>query len=140
MAVTKIWDVTGRLNKPLSYIANPEKTVNPEYEKAHLQALEDVMSYAADEDKTEKRFYVSGINCNTTCARKQFKTVKESFGKEDGIVAYHGYQSFKSGDKLQDFLQNNIYTKACEVRIIISILKSLNCCLEWGHSIASGHS
>ena len=24
-------------------------------------------------------------------------------------------QSFKSGDKLQDFLQNNIYTKACEV-------------------------
>lgn len=98
MAVTKIWDVKGRLDKPLSYIANPEKTINPEYEKAHLQALEDVMSYAADEDKTEKHFYVSGINCNTTCARKQFQTVKESFGKEDGIVAYHGYQSFSPGE------------------------------------------
>lgn len=98
MAVTKIWDVKGRLDKPLSYIANPDKTTNPEYEKAHVQALGDVMSYAADEDKTEKHFYLSGINCNTTCARQQFQTVKESFGKEDGIVAYHGYQSFAPGE------------------------------------------
>ena len=56
------------------------------------------MHYAADEDKTEKQFFVSGINCNPAIARDQFVTVKKQFDKEDGIVAYHGYQSFAEGE------------------------------------------
>ena len=36
MAVTKIWDVKGRLDSPIDYVKNPEKTLNPEYDKAHL--------------------------------------------------------------------------------------------------------
>lgn len=94
MAVTKIWDIKGRLDHSMDYVSNPEKTQNPKYTKADLQALKDVLDYAMNEDKTEKRFFVSGINCNTTCARDQFITVKQAFNKEDGIIAYHGYQSF----------------------------------------------
>lgn len=98
MAVTKIWPVRGRVDSPLNYAANEEKTANPRWDKSSLQNLTDVMHYAADEDKTEKQFFVTGINCNADTARDQFVTVKKQFGKEDGIVAYHGYQSFAEGE------------------------------------------
>lgn len=98
MAVTKIWDVKGRLDNPINYVMNPDKITNPEYEKAFLQALGDVIEYAANEDKTERHYFVSGINCNTTYARRQFQTTKNAFDKNGGIVAYHGYQSFAEGE------------------------------------------
>ena len=78
MAVTKIWDVKGRLDNPINYVMNPDKITNPEYEKAFLQALGDVIEYAANEDKTERHYFVSGINCNTTYARRQFQTTKNA--------------------------------------------------------------
>ena len=98
MAVTRIWQVKGRLDAPIDYAMNPEKTVNPVYSKKELDALQDVMDYAANPDKTEKRFFVSGINCNPDTAREQFQTVKEQYAKIDGIIAYHGYQSFSEGE------------------------------------------
>ena len=63
-----------------------------------LQALEDVIEYAANEDKTEMKYYVSTINCNKRCARDEFSMVKKRFGKEGGIVAFHAYQSFAPGE------------------------------------------
>lgn len=102
MAVTKIWAIKGRLDAPLNYVANPEKTKNPSYSDSALEALADVIDYAANEDKTERHFYVSGINCNTTCARRQFVTVKKQFDKEDGILAFHAYQSFATGEVTPD--------------------------------------
>ena len=98
MAVTKIWPVRGRVESPLDYAANEEKTANPRWDKSSLQNLTDVMHYAADEDKTEKLFFVSGVNCTPAVARDQFVIVKKQFDKEDGIVAYHGYQSFAEGE------------------------------------------
>ena len=98
MAVTKIWPVRGRADKPLEYVANELKTANPKWDKSSLGNLTDVMHYAADENKTEKQFFVSGINCSPEIARDQFVTVKKQFAKEDGIVAYHGYQSFAEGE------------------------------------------
>lgn len=98
MAVTRIWQVKGRLDAPIDYAMNPEKTENPVYSKRELDSLQDVMDYAANPEKTEKRFYVSGINCNPDTAREQFQTVKEQFAKEGGIIAYHGYQSFSEGE------------------------------------------
>ena len=62
------------------------------------QALADVIAYAKDEEKTEREFYVEGINCNVAIARDQFITVKEQYQKTDGIQAYHGYLSFKEID------------------------------------------
>lgn len=97
MAVTKIWPVRGRLDHPIDYAMNPEKT-DAKLGRKELDSLEDVMNYAVNEEKTEKQFYVSGINCNPAIARKQFQTVKSQFGKEGGIIAYHGYQSFAEGE------------------------------------------
>ena len=97
MAVTKIWPVRGRLDHSIDYAINPEKT-DSEIRKPDLDGLEDVMNYAVNEEKTEKKFYVSGVNCNPAIARQQFQTVKTQFGKEGGIIAYHGYQSFTEGE------------------------------------------
>ena len=48
MAVCEIWDVKGRLDHPIDYAENPEKTANPKYTEADLQALVDVMEYATN--------------------------------------------------------------------------------------------
>ena len=98
MAVTKIWDVRGRIETPMEYIKNPDKTENPLMKKVDEDTINDVIAYAANEDKTEMRMYVSAINCNTTCAARQFTSVKKQFGKEGGIIAFHGYQSFAPGE------------------------------------------
>ena len=85
MAVTKLWKVSVRLDQVLDYTTNPEKTANPEYSAEDYQALKDVLAYAKDEEKTEHEFFCDGINCNVAMARDQFITVKEQFGKTDGM-------------------------------------------------------
>lgn len=98
MAVTRIWKVEGRLEHPINYVKNEEKTSNPRYTKEELDSLQDVMDYTSNAEKTEKKFFVTGVNCNASTAREQFLTVKKQFGKEGGIVAYHAYQSFAEGE------------------------------------------
>ena len=100
MAVTKIWPIKNSFTAPIIYVQNSEKTLNPNagMSEESLQALEDVIEYAANEDKTEMKYYVSTINCNKRCARDEFAMVKKRFGKEGGIVAFHAYQSFAPGE------------------------------------------
>ena len=100
MAVTKIWPIKNSFAAPIIYVQNSEKTLNPNagMSEESLQALEDVIEYAANEDKTEMKYYVSTINCNKRCARDEFSMVKKRFGKEGGIVAFHAYQSFAPGE------------------------------------------
>ncbi|WP_455682890.1 relaxase/mobilization nuclease domain-containing protein [Thomasclavelia sp.] len=104
MATTAIWDVKGWLGKIVIYVENPEKTENPKYyEKQNTtneqsEGLSDVIGYAMREDATvseelHERF-VSGINCSINTARTEMMAVKKRYGKEDGTVAFHGYQSF----------------------------------------------
>ena len=91
MAVTKLWSVTERLGQVIDYATNPEKTsvnIKREFSPEQYQALADVIAYAKDEEKTEREFYVEGINCNVAIARDQFITVKEQYQKTDGIQAY----------------------------------------------------
>ena len=83
MAVTKIWKVTRSFSDPIDYVKNPEKTRNPAAEKSR-QMLEDVIEYAANEDKTEQKFFVTGINCDRDHARDEFLMTKRRFAKEDG--------------------------------------------------------
>lgn len=89
----------------MGYIENPEKTDNPKFLDA--QGLDDVISYAVSANKTEKtddenaevvQSFVSGINCMPATARAEMLIVKKQFGKENGTVAYHGYQSFARGE------------------------------------------
>ena len=101
MAVTKLWTSRGNAGSPLMYVINPQKSER-ECSDTEKQALQDVIAYAANEDKTESFFYTTGINCSVECARDQFDTTKLRFGKTGGNVAYHAYQSFKEGEVTPD--------------------------------------
>ena len=78
MAVCEIWDVRGRLDHPIDYAENPEKTINPKYTETELQALVDVMEYATNQYKTEKRYFVTGVNCGTMKVRLSAITVSRA--------------------------------------------------------------
>lgn len=124
MATTSIWKVEGWLGKVVSYAENPEKTTRPGQTEVSGsdrkcvgdgESLSDVIAYAVDEEKTRRgtksregeidienisimQQYVSGINCCATTARGEMEAVKKRYGKDGGIVAYHGYQSFAPGE------------------------------------------
>ena len=112
MATTSLWRVTGWLGKMVVYVENPDKTENPAYfekedmSEVQAQALEDVIEYAANKNKTQGdgegdmplRRFVSGVNCSSNTAREEMMAAKRRFGKETGTVAYHGYQSFAPGE------------------------------------------
>ncbi len=98
MAVSKLWSINFNLAKIIDYAINPEKTSKKKYTPEQYQALADVLQYAKDEEKTEQELYADTINCNLSTAREQFVTVKEMFGKTEGVQVYHGYLSFKEQD------------------------------------------
>ena len=118
MAVTAIWNVKGWIGSVLNYTVNPEKTENPEWSEKQQQSMLDVMEYAMqsapkkvldkiidyaiDDFKTEKQYYVTGINCDPATARNDMILTKRIWGKEGGNIAYHGYQSFKTGEVSAD--------------------------------------
>ena len=41
---------------------------------------------------------MSGINCNPRTAKMEMQKIKKFYRKEDGVIAYHGYQSFAPGE------------------------------------------
>lgn len=102
MAVTSLWRVRGYIGKVLLYAENPDKTANPETipsaADANREALEDVIAYAGREAATNQRQLVTGVNCTAGTARSEMIAVKKRFRKEDGTIAYHGYQSFREGE------------------------------------------
>lgn len=102
MAVTSLWRVRGYIGKVLLYAENPDKTTNPETipsaPDANREALEDVIAYAGREAATNQRQLVTGVNCTAGTARSEMIAVKKRFRKEDGTIAYHGYQSFREGE------------------------------------------
>lgn len=98
MATTKIWKVDSHLSRVVDYAANKDKTINPDWEKTPSQDLEDVVNYAADDIKTEQKFYVTGLNCAPERAKEMMMQTKEQYHKTGGILAWHGYQSFAEGE------------------------------------------
>lgn len=96
MATTAIWKVKGSLGRVVDYAADPDKTTV--FTAEDLQGLRDVMNYTTQDYKTEEQRYVSGVNCVPAIARDEMQMVKRQFGKEGGIVAFHGYQSFAPGE------------------------------------------
>ena len=94
MAVTKIWAIHDRVSRVVDYCSNPEKT--------RLTDLEQVLIYAANKAKTldegEQSYAVTGINCRAETAAQEMSATQRRFGKTGGNVAYHGYQSFKTGE------------------------------------------
>lgn len=72
MATTKIWSVKGRIDHLVNYVLDPRKT--------------------------ERQLYATGINCTPGSATAEMNATKRLYGKTGGIVAFHGYQSFDTGE------------------------------------------
>ena len=102
MAVTSLWRVKGYIGKVLLYAENPDKTTEPKQipiaQEFNRDTMEDVIAYACREDATNQRKLVWGLGCTAEKAREQMMNVKKQFQKEDGTIAYHGYQSFAEGE------------------------------------------
>ena len=100
MATTKIWKVQKRLDHVIEYATNEEKTRKNSsgYGMDRFDSISQVMTYATNPDKTEKQFYTTGINCEVKDSVKQMQLVKMIYRKENGILAFHAYQSFNEGE------------------------------------------
>ena len=98
MATTAIWDVTDRLDRVIDYATNPQKTENLDFSSPSFQGLQNVLAYTQQDAKTEKQFYVTGINCDPATACQQMNRTKLQFQKTGSILAFHGYQAFVPGE------------------------------------------
>ena len=94
MAVTKIWPIRDSVRRVVEYAENAEKT--------QFSDIQAVLHYTENGRKTvigeEKTMYVTGINCSRENACQEMEAVQKRFDKSTGIVAYHAYQSFKTGE------------------------------------------
>ena len=93
MATIGLWKVESRLDKVIKYVSNEEKTINEDF----IKDLHRVIDYTIDDYKTEEQYFVSGINCGVETAYQEMCGTKKEFSKSGGILAFHGFQSFKEG-------------------------------------------
>lgn len=98
MATTSLWKVENRLDKVIKYTTNVEKTKNEKYDTNWYKDLHNAIQYAKADYKTEQQYFVTGINCSKDNTLKDMILTKKHFGKEKGILAYHGFQSFAEGE------------------------------------------
>lgn len=99
MATTGIWKIEKRLDHVIDYVTNPEKTVkdSSDYKELHKLSEYDNLTY-----NTEEECYVSGLNCLPETAYQEMMDTKDIWKKEDGILGYHAFQSFKEGEITAD--------------------------------------
>ena len=95
MATTGLWPIKGSLKTVIDYADNPDKTTLEKYLDTDLYAA---LRYTENDDKTDQKMFVTGINCSKHTAYEQMMATKHRFGKLGGNVCYHGYQSFKVGE------------------------------------------
>ncbi|MBR4768706.1 MAG: relaxase/mobilization nuclease domain-containing protein [Lachnospiraceae bacterium] len=106
MATTSLWRVKSHIGSVIRYAENEKKTVDrkkpddkgesfaPDSEESLLQVLD----YASRDSATKEQRYVTPLNCSLKHAAEDMQAIKRAFGKEDGTIAYHGFQSFKQGE------------------------------------------
>ena len=92
MAVTGFWPIYKNLKATLDYA---DKTTAREYLDDDLYAA---ISYAENDNKTDRKMYVGGINCSKQNAYAEMIAVQRRFGLRGKVVGYHGIQSFKTGE------------------------------------------
>ena len=103
MATTKLWKVENRLDNVVNYASDKSKTENKNYNNKNINSIFELLDYTTNPDKTEKQFFITGINCELDTAVKQMtqtkkKFKKDKYSKNNKIVAFHGYQSFAEGE------------------------------------------
>ena len=104
MAVTSLWRVKGYIGKVVMYAMNPEKTPEPVSYQTDAKGagaedtLSGIVSYVERDEATNLKSLVYGIKCHKDTAVQDMMAVKRKFEKTDGVIAYHGYQSFAEGE------------------------------------------
>ncbi len=108
MAVTSLWRVKGYIGKVVLYTMNPEKTTTTEtfntgsMENNTQSSLDGIINYVERDNATNQKSLVSGIMCHKDTVVKDMMAIKNKFSKPDGVIAYHGYQSFAEGEVTPD--------------------------------------
>ena len=150
MATTSLWRVTSKKNAAIhqlvDYVTNEKKTIErfPDTNNG-VKSIESLIDYAMREDATSDPMrgrvdkeddvlvnrFVSGVNCDPDNAVKEFQIVKEHYGKTDGTLAYHGYQSFAPGEATPEIaheigvkLANEIWGEGYQVVVCTHLDKS----------------
>ncbi len=82
MATVAIWKVEKRLDRVIKYVIDKTKT----------------QDINLDDNCKEIKLYVDGINCNSNSALLEMNLIKKRFNKENGILGFHAYHSFKEGE------------------------------------------
>ena len=77
MAVTGFWPVFKNLKATLDYADNPDKTTALEYLDEDLYAA---LRYAENDNKTDRKIFVGGINCSAQNACAEMIAVQRRFG------------------------------------------------------------
>lgn len=93
MATTKIWNIDTRLDNVVDYVVNEKKTDSANYYNLHK-----VVEYAKASYKTEQQLYVTALNCSEDNIVEEMMETKRIFGKENGVLGYHAFQSFCEGE------------------------------------------
>lgn len=88
-----------RLKEVIEYAENPDKTTAKEYLDEDLY---NAIRYVENDDKTDRQIYVDTINCSKRNAYGEMVAVQKRFGSRGDIVAWHGFQSFVSGEVTPD--------------------------------------
>ena len=83
----------------IEYAENPDKTTAQEYLDEDLY---NAIRYVENDDKTDRQIYVDTINCSKRNAYGEMVAVQKRFGSRGDIVAWHGFQSFVSGEVTPD--------------------------------------
>lgn len=94
MATTGIWKIEKRLDNVIDYTMDIEKTINNDYLRESYSNLHNVIDYVESDYKTEKQYYVSGVNCSPETALEEMVITKRKFSKAGGIQGFHAFQSF----------------------------------------------
>ena len=95
MATTGFWPVKSRLKEVIDYAENPDKTIDRKFLDDDLYKA---LRYTENDDKTDQKMFVTAINCPTKQAYAYMTATKRRYGKPGGNVAYHGFQSFRTGE------------------------------------------
>ena len=78
MATTGLWPIKGSLKMVIDYADNPDKTTLEKYVDSDLYAA---LRYTENDDKTDQKIFVTGINCSKHTAYEQMMATKHRFGK-----------------------------------------------------------
>ena len=108
MAVTSLWRVKGYIGKVVLYTLNPQKTEKPIIFETGMNnistenTLTGILDYVERDKATNQQQLVTGIKCTNETAVKDMMAVKNFFKKSDGVIAYHGFQSFAADEVTPD--------------------------------------